>query len=232
MKKRVRKTADSKPVLTESEKKLRKNIRLLKKRIKELEYSESILKAMNSHKDKFFSIVTHDLKNPFNSLLGLSEILHLEIEELNKDEISAFAANIYKSSRSLYNLLENLLQWSRIQMGRVAFQPERLKLRELAVQIAEIFQPNADSKKVDVQIDIDSGLLVYADKNTIDTILRNLLSNALKFTHQEGKVKLIAHQIDNSVLITVEDNGIGMSKEELDKLFRLDQHFSKQGTQR
>jgi PAS domain S-box-containing protein len=203
------------------------NTRLAQKAVEK--YSKD-LEELNNSKDKFFSIIAHDLKSPFISLVGFSEILDEDLESLTSDELKYYARNIHKSAKGLLNLLENLLEWSRIHTGRMKFYPSKLNLGELISSVRSLYRENAAKKDITLEIDYDPDLYILADLNMIESVIRNLLSNAIKFTGHGGIIKINAFQNGGRVKVIVEDNGMGISNEDLDKLFKIDKHVSTKGT--
>jgi PAS domain S-box-containing protein len=193
-------------------------------------HDEEELKALNEGKDKLFSIIAHDLKSPFTALLGFSEYMTNYLEELSQDEIREFSSSIYKSASGVYKLIENLLQWSRLQLGRIDFVPQKFKFGELASEMRQLYQASADNKKIFLEDDVEPGLMVLADRHMAETVLRNLISNAIKFTSRYGRIRLIAKRENGTVKITVKDDGRGMDSLQLSKLFSLSEHRSTMGT--
>jgi len=204
----------------------------LENNAKELADLNSKLEEINKNKDKFFSIVAHDLRSPFTGLLGFTDILSTQIESLTTDEIKTYAGHLNHSLKNVFKLLENLLDWSRMQTGKIKFTPENFNLEELIHQIVGIFQINASEKKITIEIRIESCLNVFADQDMVDIIIRNLLSNAIKFTKPGGGICIHALKKNGSVEVTVKDNGIGILPENLTKLFRIDENISTEGTAR
>jgi len=196
-----------------------------------LNQSEKELMKINTNKDKFFSIISHDLRSPFTSLIGFSEFLANEIDELSKEEIKEFSQNISKSARGTFALLENLLQWSRIQTGNIEFAPSRYSLDEHINRLIDLYQVTALRKKIEVNAYIEKDLKIYADQNMIETILRNLLSNAIKFTPRGGKITIFAKNMSKMVEVKVADSGVGIDKSTQSKLFKLGENISTQGTE-
>lgn len=194
------------------------------------EYSEQ-LKELVATKDKFFSIIAHDLKSPFNSILGLSEIIKSDARYLEMATIEQYAGIIYSTSNNTYKLLENLLDWARIQQSQMPFQPTSLILKNIANDIIELLIEKANSKMIAIINYIPENLIVMADKNMLSTILRNLISNALKFTSTNGKVGIKAISKGNTIEISVEDTGTGIKQEDISKIFKIDSSFSKRGTE-
>ena len=191
----------------------------------------SELKDLNASKDKFFSIIAHDLKNPFNTIIGFSELLNEEINSESTVKSKEYAAMINTSAVQTYKLLENLLDWASSQRGNISFEPGPINLSELLTEEINILYDMAGKKNIELSITCPANLVLSADKNMIKTILRNLLSNAIKFTFRNGKVELKALLKNNEVQITVSDNGIGMTKKTIVNLFRIDANLSTQGTE-
>jgi len=193
-------------------------------------YAEQ-LKELVATKDKFFSIIAHDLKSPFNSILGLSEIIKNDAKHLDIATIEQYAGIIHSTSNNTFRLLENLLDWARIQQSQMPFQPISLVLKTLTNEVLEFLIEKANSKMIAIINYIPDNLIVMADKNMIRTILRNLISNALKFTSKNGKVEIKAFHSENKVEISIVDNGIGIKPEDIDKIFKIGSSFSKRGTE-
>ncbi|MFA9390388.1 MAG: ATP-binding protein [Prolixibacteraceae bacterium] len=197
----------------------------------ELRNQASQLTELNATKDKFFSIIAHDLKNPFNSIVGLSEVLVLQAEEKNFDGIKKFAESIHQSSLRVMDLLLNLMVWSKSQSQGIRFSPEKFELNLLINEITLLLSNNAEQKSIAIEKEIAENTMIFADKAMTNTILRNLISNAIKFTSSDGKILVSAEKQENGVIIKVRDNGVGISKTELEKLFRIDENHSTPGTQ-
>lgn len=189
------------------------------------------LNELNASKDKFFSIIAHDLKNPFNTIIGFSEMLRDEITtgELNKS--GEYAGMIFDSATKTYRLLENLLEWANSQRGKISFNPVPLNLGEIFKEDLRILNEMAGRKNIELINHFTDDLTIIADKNMIKTILRNLISNAIKFTHINGKVELTTIIDNKQAEISVSDSGIGMTKETIAKLFRIDSNLSIRGTE-
>lgn len=193
-------------------------------------YSEE-LKELNATKDKYFSIIAHDLKNPFNSIIGLSDIIRTEAKHLDIATIEQYAGFIHTTSTNTFKLLENLLDWARIQQSQMPFQPVPLILKKLVDDVLELMIEKANSKMIAIINYISDKLIITADKNMLETIFRNLLSNALKFTSVNGKVEIRAISRSNAYEIAVKDTGIGIKKEDLNKIFEIGSGFSTRGTE-
>jgi len=192
--------------------------------------SEKNLIAINSTKDKFFSIISHDLRNPFAAIVSFSRILKRDINNLTKDELKELAIELDKSVLKINNLLENLLQWSRSQTGKIKYKPEYIAIHEIVKENIVLFRNNAREKQLSLVDKVDDNIPVWADRNMTDTVIRNLLSNALKYTDARGKIVISSEIKDQKVFISVEDTGVGMSDECKSKIFRSDTLHSTYGT--
>jgi PAS domain S-box-containing protein len=193
-------------------------------------YSEELQEA-NATKDKFFSIIAHDLKSPFNSLMGFSEIIKNEARNLDIATIEQYAGLISSTSTNTYRLLENLLDWARMQQSQLVFKPVSFILSNVVNEVLEILIEKANSKMIAIINYIPGNLIVWADKDMLKTILRNLISNALKFTPTNGKVEIKAALMNDELEISITDNGIGIKPDEISKIFKIGSSFSKRGTE-
>lgn len=187
------------------------------------------LKELNATKDKFFGIIAHDLRNPFSSLLGASELLIDYLEKFDIDNIKSIVMLLNDSAKRGYALLENLLEWSRAQTGGLKFNPERHSLHELVTENINSVQINAN-KHISITHNIPEDLQIKVDRNMFNAIMRNLLSNAVKFTHRGGKVFVSSESSEECFTITIKDTGIGIPKADIKKLFRIDVSYSSIGT--
>lgn len=194
-------------------------------------YAEE-LKNLNTTKDKFFSIIAHDLKNPFITILGFSELLLSDYNELNDEEKLFYIEEMKKSADTSHSLLQNLLQWSRSQTGRIVFQPKILPIDKIILDNIELLKPTAEQKEIKIDYSQLSTINVLADEDMASTIIRNLISNAIKFTGRKGNIYITAVDSDSFVNISVKDSGIGMSEETQRKLFQLDTSYSTEGTEK
>jgi two-component system, sensor histidine kinase and response regulator len=201
-----------------------------KKQIEQLQLYADELKNLNISKDKFFSIIAHDLRSPFNGLLGFSTVLLEELQELTHEEIKEYAGYIHTSAKTVYNLVDNLLQWSRIQTGRIEYQPIKIDLYEEVFKSIELFNSNAITKKIKLLNNIELNTYVFADQNMLRSILQNLISNGIKFTKSGGSVKISSKEKNNFIEIEIADTGIGIETKDIAKLFRIDSQFSNLGT--
>jgi len=188
------------------------------------------LQELNATKDKFFSIISHDLKGPLNSLTSFSSLLINHTDSLSKEEIKMFASDFDKSLKNLFALLENLLEWSRSQTGNIEFTPETFDLAAMLEENKELLKAQAQNKKITLVNDNTGPLLISAHKNSINTVVRNLISNAIKFTPEEGRITLSVLKQNGEVVASITDTGVGMSQNVIDKLFRIDSKHSTKGT--
>ena len=202
----------------------------LKKAFDQLLKSEEKLIQLNLDKDRFISILGHDLKNPFNNILGFSEILTDEINSLNSDEIKEIAGNINKSAKITNKLLEDILMWARVQHGNIPFKPQILSFADICKNILSTLNPNADAKNITINYSAPDQLNVFADADMLKTVLRNLVSNAIKFTNNGGVINISTEKNSGKVTISVSDNGIGISPDNLAKLFDISEVLSTTGT--
>jgi len=186
---------------------------------------------LNKDKDKFFAIIAHDLKNPFNSIIGLTEILIEQIEEKNYDKIGEFAAIILKSSNRAMDLLMNLMIWAQSQSGRMNYTPTYFNIITLIDEVTLLFSDIAGHKSIRISSPLPSSILVIADKEMISAVLRNLISNAIKFTNPNGKITISLEKKQNKLIVSISDTGVGLSKESIENLFKISDNYSTPGTQ-
>ncbi len=205
--------------------------KLVDERTKDLNHSKELLQEAVEAKDKLFSIIAHDLKNPFVALLGYSEMLTQELSEITEEELKECSNNIYDASRSVYSLLQNLLDWARIQLNTIECLKVNVDVRELIKTSFSIYKTTAAIKHVRLINNITESIFVNVDENMIHSVLRNVISNSIKFTEQNGWVESSAEIIDNRVEISIADNGIGMSPETVERISTHTGHqFSAAGT--
>jgi signal transduction histidine kinase len=188
------------------------------------------LNDLNSTKDRFFSIIAHDLKGPVGNLKQLSDILLNDIDMLEKDELKEFTEHISVSAKSTMALLENLLEWSRMQLGKVTYEPQHFQLNMIVNQVTGLLSVSALNKQIDLKSDIDNSIWVIADINMINTVIRNLTSNSIKFTPENGKIDIKAVNQGKFIEISVNDNGVGISEENKKRLFKIEENFTTKGT--
>jgi len=197
---------------------------------KELMHSENNLHELNTTKDKLFSIIGHDLINPFQALLGLAQLLHDHSEEINHEDRKKYCHLINLSAHNLYNLLQNLLQWTSVQTGKLKFEPAEFNLHGRAEETISLMKASAEKKGIILLNEVDKEIWGNADANLFNTILRNLLNNAIKFTPSGGLIRIRSAEEETVVQIEVADNGTGIPENHLDKLFDLEKTFSTKGT--
>lgn len=210
------------------------NIRDITQRViaeKSLKDSEARLLELNKTKDKFFSIVTHDLRAPFNSIVGFSNLLALHIREKDYERSEEFALIIQKSSWFAMELLLNLIDWSRSQTGRMDFNPVDVEINSIINEVAQFSAYSAKLKSITIERILPHNATVFVDKVMISSVLRNLISNAVKYTGVGGCITISAIESPHGVLVSVSDNGIGIQSEAVQKLFRIDESCSTPGTQ-
>ncbi|QGY46853.1 hypothetical protein GM418_25295 [Maribellus comscasis] len=199
--------------------------RQLVERNRELSYA-------NATKDKFFSIIAHDLKSPFAGLLGLSEVLAENAANLSEEKLNSVTRSVYTTAKNIFVLLENLLQWARLQTDKLAVSLEEVNMNEMLFETVDLLQKTASQKQITLTNEIPDGLKIYVDDEMIKTVFRNIISNAVKFTSAGGEIKLSASAKpgDKLVEVKIQDNGIGMDNEQLKNLFRIGKVKSKPGT--
>ncbi len=196
----------------------------------ELEKQKKELIELNATKDKFFSIIAHDLRSPIGTLIALSEMLRTDIDLLTGKETHEILASLHDLSRNYLKLLDNLLQWSSMQTGRMEAKPEKFNIIGVIDEVIGFYRVTAVEKQVNLVNTAEGDIKVFADKNMIRTVLRNLVSNALKYTAMEGVVVVGIKMQPYRVEVYVKDSGLGMTAEKVEKLFKLDQTFSTVGT--
>jgi signal transduction histidine kinase len=191
---------------------------------------EKQLIELNADKDRFISILAHDLKSPFNSLLGFTDLLRTEIRSYPIEKIEEMVELIYNVVERTYELLEDTLLWASIQSKKITFNPSIANVLELLSDVVKIFEPNATAKKISIKYNAESGLSIQADVYMLKAILRNLISNAIKFTEEGGKIEISAFHADSLSTIKVSDNGVGMQPNIIQKLFSFTPNRSTKGT--
>jgi len=192
-------------------------------------YSEE-LKELNATKDRFLSIIAHDLKSPFSTLLGFLEILREEYSNLPAEQLGQFIENAAESAKNVFNLLENLLQWAYLQKGKVVINKQKINLKEIAEDSIKVLTPRAEEKGIKIIVSVAENLNSFADKNLVQTVIRNITNNAIKFTNKGGKIELNAKKQGSEILFSISDDGIGMDEGTKEKLFKLDENISRVGT--
>lgn len=189
------------------------------------------LEELNATKDTFFNIIGHDLRTPYSAILGLTDILKNEYQTLDKEELYTFIVQLSNASQQSYQLLENLLQWSRVQTGKLRPELKRLNLNEIFDETFLLLENSAKAKNITIIKDFVDEAIIKGDYLMIATTIRNLLSNAIKFTPKEGKITCFIKKIDDAIQIGVQDTGVGIPEEAQKKMFRIDYAASTPGTE-
>jgi PAS domain S-box-containing protein len=198
----------------------------------EIQKRNEELAKINAEKDKFFSIIAHDLRGPFGNFLSLTEMMTEEFKDLSPEQLREMVTALKTSSAKLYGLLENLLQWSRSQRNMMKFEPEITQLSFLVNKSIKPLIDSATKKEIKVEMSIPENVTIYADNHLMETVIRNLFSNAIKFTPKNGKITISAtHRKNNWLEVAVSDSGIGMSNELAENLFKLDKETGRKGTE-
>ncbi|WP_419904239.1 ATP-binding protein [Kiloniella sp.] len=188
------------------------------------------LEELNAQKDKFFSIIAHDLKGPFNALLGYASLLSDKERELDRTKMAEYGGAVHKSAVCVFRLLENLLEWSRLQMGHMEFHPKLVDLQEIIDSNLELFAPIAEKKAIELSGNGDPAVGVFADKHMVSAVVRNLINNAIKFTPVQGKVTISVRRNDKWAEVDITDTGVGIPESKGMGLFRVDKKTSTTGT--
>jgi len=196
----------------------------------ELEHAYHDIHDLNATKDKFFSIIAHDLRNPLGSFKEITRLLHESYDDFSEDDRKEFLEMLKHSSENIHSLLENLLEWSRTQRGTLDFNPVRFNLRDIVENTISLHRINADTKSIHINNDVSPDTFLIADPNLMTTVIRNLISNAIKFTPEKGIITIESFAEPESINIFVNDNGIGMTSDIIDKLFRIDVNVTTLGT--
>lgn len=203
---------------------------VVKERTAEVHSQNQQLQNLNATKDKFFSIISHDIKGPLHSVTSFSDLLVNHGSMLTKEEIQTASQDLNKSVKNLFALLDNLLEWSLSQTGALEFTAEAMNVTEVLQQNKDLLDPMASQKKITIRNNVDTPYMVYANKNSVATVFRNLISNAIKFTPPEGSITIEASIKGNEVITSIRDTGVGISKKEQEKLFHLGTKHTTKGT--
>lgn len=196
----------------------------------ELEKTVQELHKSNQTKDRFFSILAHDLRNPVSALSGVAESLKLNLEQLSKKDIGQYVESIYRSSQSVYNLLINLLSWSRTQSRNIQYSPADFDISAVIGKNIVLFEPQSLNKNIRLNFSSTARHKVWADYNMVDTIIRNLVDNSIKFSPQKGVVSILCEESEKEIRVLIQDNGTGMNPEQLKNLFKIEKKFVCAGT--
>jgi len=215
---------------------IKEDITEQKRTLELIEQSEKDLRELNAKKDKFFSIIAHDLRSPFSGMSGLVEILRTSYRKYSNEQIDNYLTLISDASQNIFKLLENLLSWAKAQTGKIEFNPRHVVLKEIVDQTISVISLIAKNKEIHVENNVSEFEVVWADENMLTTILRNLISNSLKYTHRNGFIQIafekrtIHHK--NFSVISIKDNGVGIPKDKQEKLFKIEQNYSTVGTEK
>lgn len=190
------------------------------------------LQEANSNKDKLLSIIAHDLRNPFSVLITFSKLLLDSFDDFSKDDIINYLETFYQTSKQGHSLLDNLLKWSKSQTGAISVKGEVIDFKDVVEENITLLNSQAKSKNIELINSVPQDVFAFADLNMVLTVIRNLLSNAIKFSNNGGKVEIAGKNHDKFVEIAIKDNGIGISEEGLEKIFRIDMKYSTPGTAR
>jgi len=203
---------------------------LLEENFLNLKNNENKLSQLNATKDKFFSIIAHDLKNPFNVLIGLSDIVISDPDVRHSEDFEQIIDGIFQTAKSGYNLLENLLEWARSQTGDLEYNPRELIVDEIIALNTTLFKETANAKKLEVCVLNKTEQKVFADYNMVNFIVRNLMNNAIKFSFLNNKIEINQQEKNEFYIFTIQDYGTGMKRETLEKLFKIESTHSLAGT--
>lgn len=208
----------------------------IKKLIDKVQETNLELHKVNKSKDKFFSIISHDLRGPFTASLGITELMINYSQRISKEEMIDYVFMLNDSLKNQFNLLEKLLDWSRVQNGSIEFRPTKLTISSIINNVTQTFKSNLINKNINFIIDYNDldidNLFIIGDEFMVNSALSNILSNAIKFTKKNGTINLNFKYENNKFYFIIQDSGIGMNEEEVHKLFRLDVHNSKLGTEK
>ena len=197
----------------------------------EIRLKKEKLELSNAEKDKFFAILAHDLRSPLSSFLGLAEVMAEDLNTMTMSEIEEISKSLYLSATNLYQLLENLLEWSILRRGTTEYLPEETSLNRIVDRSIEPVLESARRKNITLNLELDQAYTVNCDLRMTETVFRNLISNALKYTYANGKVEISARPVSNGEIeISVKDTGIGMSKDLISRLFIVNEQVSRKGT--
>ncbi len=215
---------------------IKEDITERKRTMELIEQSEMDLREINAKKDKFFSIIAHDLRSPFSGLAGLTSLLKSSLKELSEEQIDNYLGLINQSAQHIFKLLENLLSWAKTQTGKIEFTPSYVTLRQIVDETVSVVAISAKNKDIEIEVNIDYYETVFADENMLKTIIRNLIANAIKYTHKKGTIKISSIiQIFNKKkynVIAVSDNGMGIPKDKQDKIFNIENNYTTVGTEK
>lgn len=206
------------------------DISAFKKLLNELMNSADELKHLNATKDKLFSIIAHDLRGPFANIINLSELLKDQIKTKEYEGIDEYANLIQTSTQKVTGLLSNLLEWSQLKTGKMSFCPTPTNLHDILIEVIDLLKFQAQQKDIALLFEVEKNIVANIDKNMFSTILRNLISNSIKFTNKTGQIQIQLTYKDGIVNCSIQDNGVGMDKLKLEKLFKIEEKVTTPGT--
>lgn len=211
---------------------LESELEIVKQTEEEIKNKNAELSKSNSEKNKFFSIIAHDLRSPLHGLMGLTELISTNIGIFSEGELELHTQHLHSSTLNLYTLIENLLTWAQMQRGSIAFNPKEIELNSILSSSIEAMHLNADQKEIRIKSEMEESLIVFADEKMIETVLRNLLSNAIKFTNRNGQIVIKSKKQDSGLVnISVCDNGVGIHELKINKLFKIEEKIGSKGTE-
>jgi two-component system, sensor histidine kinase and response regulator len=209
-----------------------KSNRIIQERNRRLDEMNVELLSLNKTKDRLFSIIGHDLKNPINTIMGFNDLMNSKDgnDTLSQETRTEYMGHISDAIRHVSELLDNLLEWSRTQQKTTSFKQQQLDLNELIRENLELVRASAEKKSIKLEAQLNEPVMVIADDNMVNTVLRNLISNAVKFTSESGTIQIRTKEAAKTVDVFIEDTGVGMSEEEIKNLFQVDMSVSRKGT--
>lgn len=196
-----------------------------------LKTAEEEIQKSTKNKELIYSVIAHDLKSPLSGFLDLTQMMAESSKDMSTDQVEEVSAEMFYMAKGIYSLLENLLDWSKIQTGRISYKPATLHLREMVMMIFELMKKSAEKKTLSLINEIPDTLYLYADANMCNTVIRNLISNAIKFSFRDGMITVGTEESDEIVKIFISDTGKGILPEDIPKLFNSDEHFTTAGTE-
>ncbi|MDX1284477.1 MAG: HAMP domain-containing sensor histidine kinase, partial [Draconibacterium sp.] len=195
-----------------------------------VEIQNAELKNLNSTKDKLFSVIAHDLRSPFSSMLGISDVLREKSDTMDREKLNKWIIMLNESTQKTSDLLQNLLGWANSQLQRINFKPVSVNLEKITEYVLDVLDSGIKSKNIHIVRNLHKGGEITADENMLKIIMQNLLSNAIKFTYPDGQVEISSKLSPGWVEISIKDNGVGMESKDIDKLFNVNTTYSKPGT--
>ncbi len=220
----------SKKLVAQQNKKMLKLNDALQTNLDLISYQKKELEKSNADKDKLFSLIAHDLKNPISALIGLSELIQMNLDNYSPERLRLLLKQINDSANRINILLVNLLNWARAQNGQIKTKKTVFSLMDILEENKKLFKQNLIDKQIELSVFCPANTLLYADKNMMDTVIRNLISNAIKFTHSKGRIIVYCEAEENRTKLNIKDSGVGMTKFTMDRLFKSDANISTTGT--